>query len=187
MNRIILASASPRRKELMESLNIPFEIITAEVDETIDPNNPLVDEIEDLSFKKAYAVFKDQGDAIVIGSDTMVVLNDIRLGKPKDEEDAYSMLKALSGNTHEVITAVSIIGPTQSETFSVKSMVKFYPMSDEEILTYIKTGEPMDKAGAYAIQGLGSKFVKTIIGDYYAIMGFPIAEVYHRLNKYLED
>ena len=187
MNKVILASASPRRKELLESLNIPFEIITADIDETMDPNNSLIDEIEDLSFKKAYAVFKDHRDAIVIGSDTMVVFNDMRLGKPKSKEDAYDMLKALSGNTHEVITAVSIISPFKSETFSNTSRVKFYELSDKEIYDYIETNEPMDKAGAYAIQGLGSKFIKGIIGDYYAIMGLPIAELYHRLNKYLED
>ena len=187
MNKVILASASPRRKELLETLNIPFEIITADIDETMDPNNSLVDEIEDLSFKKAYAVFKDHRDAVVIGSDTMVVLNDMRLGKPKSKEDAYDMLKALSGKTHEVVTAVSIIGPSQSETFSNTSRVKFYELSDQEIYDYIETNEPMDKAGAYAIQGLGSKFIQGIIGDYYSIMGLPIAEVYHRLNKYLED
>lgn len=185
MQRIILASASPRRKELLSLLNQPFEIITADIDETMNPDNNLIDEIESLSFKKALAVFKDHKDAVVIGSDTMVALNNQRLGKPKDKADAFRMLKALQGKTHEVVTAVTIISATQSETFSSISRVEFYPMSDDEINEYINTNEPSDKAGAYAIQGLGAKYIRSIKGDYYSIMGLPIAEVYHRIQKYL--
>lgn len=186
MSKIILASGSPRRKELLSTLGYEFEVMTSEVDETLNPDNDIIEEIEALSFKKALAVFKDHRDKIVIGSDTMVTINGRRLGKPKDEEDAFLMLKELSNNTHEVVTAVSIISASQSETFSSVSKVKFAKMSDEEIREYIATKEPMDKAGAYAIQGLGSKYIQGIVGDYYSIMGLPVCEVYHRLQKYLD-
>lgn len=185
MNHLILASSSPRRKELLSTLNIPFEIITADIDETIVDGKPLIDEIERLSFQKALAVFKDHKDHVVIGSDTIVTLNGKHLGKPKDETEAYEMLKSLQGKMHEVITAVTILSQKNSETFSVVSKVEFYPMSDAEIHSYIATKEPLDKAGAYAIQGLGAKHIKGIIGDYYAIMGLPIGELYHRIQKYL--
>ena len=186
MSDIILASGSPRRKELLEQIKLPFEVIVKEVDETLDEDDTLRDQIEALSFKKALAVFKDHKDKIVIGADTLVTINGERLGKPKDEDDAYKMLNELQGKTHDVITAVSIISPKMSETFSTVSMVTFYPMSDEEIKEYIASNEPMDKAGAYAIQGLGAKYIKGIVGDYYAIMGLPIGEVYHRILKHFE-
>ncbi len=185
MKRVILASASPRRRELLGMLKIPFEVIGADVDETLDPTRPLAEEIENLSFKKALHVFRENMDAIVIGSDTMVVVDETRLGKPKDEAEAKRMLKMLSGRSHEVITAVSIITASGSETFSNRSIVQFYELSEEEIENYVKSGEPMDKAGAYAIQGEGSKYIKGIIGDFYAIMGLPIGAVYHRIIKYL--
>ncbi len=184
--KIILASGSPRRKELLAQIELPFEVITKEIDETLDNEGSLRDQIETLSFKKALAVFQDHKDRIVIGADTLVTINNERLGKPKDEEDAYRMLSELSGKTHDVITAVSIISPKMSETFSSVSMVTFYPMSDKEIREYIASKEPMDKAGAYAIQGLGAKYIKGIVGDYYAIMGLPIGEVYHRILKHFE-
>ena len=185
MNQLILASGSPRRKELLSTLNIPFEIITADIDETIDESKPLIDEIEHLSFKKALAVFQEHKEQVVIGSDTIVTLGNKHLGKPHDEEEAFETLKSLQGKMHEVITAVTILSKKSSETFSVVSKVEFYPMSDEEIRSYIATKEPLDKAGSYAIQGLGSKYIKGIIGDYYAIMGLPVGELYHRIQKYL--
>ena len=184
--KIILASGSPRRKELLAQIELPFEVIAKEIDETLDNEGSLRDQIETLSFKKALAVFQDHKDRIVIGADTLVTINNERLGKPKDEEDAYRMLSELAGKTHDVITAVSIISPKMSETFSSVSMVTFYPMSDKEIREYIASKEPMDKAGAYAIQGLGAKYIKGIVGDYYAIMGLPIGEVYHRILKHFE-
>ena len=185
MRKIILASTSPRRKELMESLGLPFEVMASNADESINPDKPLREEIENLSFRKALAVFKDHKDAIVIGSDTIVTLDEKILGKPLTKEKAKAMLKMISGRSHEVITAVSIITAQGSETFSSRSIVQFYEMSDEEIDEYVKSEEPLDKAGAYAIQGLGAKYIKGIIGDYYAIMGLPIGEVYHRIIKYL--
>lgn len=185
MNKVILASGSPRRKELLSSLDIPFEVMASDIDESIDINANLVDEIENLSFKKALAVFKDHKDKIVIGADTIVVYQNEVLGKPQTEKKAKEMLMNIQGDWHEVITGVTIISSKQSETFSVVSNVYFYPMTVEEINYYISTKEPLDKAGAYAIQGIGSRYIKEIKGDYYSIMGLPIGELYHRIVKYL--
>lgn len=185
MSKIILASQSPRRKQLLSMLNIPFDVVVADIDEKIDDNNDLVKEIEKLSFQKANSVYQNNKDAIVIGSDTIVKINDKVLGKPKSYEQAKQMLQALSNNTHEVVTGVTIIKDKKAETFSEIAKVTFYPLSEEEIDDYIKTNEPMDKAGAYAIQGIGAKFVKSIDGDFYTIMGLPVGELYHRLQKYL--
>ena len=185
MTKIILASKSPRRRELMELLHIPFDVIVSDIDERIDPQNDLVKEIEKLSYRKAEAVFKDHPDALVIGSDTIVKIGNDILGKPKDIEQAEAMLKELSDNTHEVVTGVSILYKDQTETFSSVAKVTFYPLDEKEISEYIATNEPMDKAGSYAIQGDAAKFIRSIEGDYYTIVGLPIAELYHRLKKYL--
>ena len=184
MPRVILASKSPRRKELLELLKIPFEIIVSDIDEHIDYDNDLVKEIEKLSYQKAQAVYKDHNDALVIGSDTIVKIGNDILGKPKSYDEAEKMLRELSYNTHEVVTAVTIFYQDQTETFSSVAKVTFYPLSDEEIKEYIATNEPMDKAGAYAIQGDAAKFIRSIEGDFYTIVGLPIAELYHRLQKY---
>ena len=183
--KIILASKSPRRKELMELLKVPFEIIVSDIDETIDYDNDLIKEIEKLSFRKADAVYQSNKDALVIGSDTIVKIDNIALGKPASLEEAKEMLRELSGRTHEVVTGVSIIKDDKAETFSSVSEVTFYPLSEEEIDEYVLTNEPMDKAGSYAIQGDAAKFIRSIEGDYYTIVGLPVAELYHRLKKYL--
>lgn len=185
MTRIILASKSPRRRELMEMLKLPFEVIVSDIDERIDYDNDLVKEIESLSYRKAYAVYKDHQDALVIGSDTIVKIGNDVLGKPRSIEHARNMLKELSGRTHEVVTGVTIICASQVETFSSVAEVTFYPLTEEEIDEYLETNEPMDKAGSYAIQGDAAKFIRSINGDYYTIVGLPIAELYHRLKKYL--
>ena len=169
----------------MELLHIPFEVIVSDIDEQIDYTNDLVKEIEKLSFQKAQAVFKDHSDALVIGSDTIVKIGNDVLGKPKNIEDAKAMLKELSDNTHQVVTGVTILYKDKAETFSSVADVTFYPLNDEEIDAYIATNEPMDKAGSYAIQGDAAKFIRSIRGDYYTIVGLPIAELYHRLKKYL--
>ena len=184
MNRIILASKSPRRKQLLSLLNINFEAIPADIDEEINPNNDLVKEIEKLSYQKANHIYLQNKDALVIGSDTIVKINGQVLGKPKTYEQAKQMLRLLSNNTHEVVTGVTIISNNKVETFSSVALVTFYPLTEEEIEEYVKTNEPMDKAGAYAIQGIGSKYIKSINGDFYTIMGLPIGELYHRLQKY---
>ena len=185
MNKIILASQSPRRKQLLSLLNIQFEAIPADIEECIDLNNDLVKEIEKLSYQKANHIFKDHNDALVIGSDTIVKVNNEVLGKPRDVDDAKRMLRLLENNTHEVVTGVTIMNGEKIDTFSEIAKVTFYPMSDEEIDEYIKTNEPMDKAGAYAIQGIGAKFIKKIDGDFYTIMGLPIGELYHHLKKFI--
>lgn len=183
--RLILASGSPRRKQLLETLNIPFEIIVSDAEENIDDNKELCQEIERLSYLKAKSVFDKNKDAVVIGSDTIVTINNKVLGKPKDKEDAKGMLNLLSDNKHTVITAVTIINKNKVDTFHVNSDVYFYKLSEKEIDDYIETKEPMDKAGAYAVQGIGSRFIKKIDGDYYAVMGLPIGEVYHRLQQFI--
>ena len=185
MTRIILASKSPRRKELMQLLKLPFEIIVSDIDEQIDYNNDLVKEIEKLSYQKAQAVYKDHTDALVIGSDTIVKIGNDVLGKPHSIEEAKKMLRELSDNTHQVVTAVTIIKNDKVETFSEVAEVTFYPLTEEEIEEYVNTNEPMDKAGSYAIQGDGAKFIRHINGDFYTIVGLPVAELYHRLKKYL--
>ena len=185
MTRIILASKSPRRKELMELLRVPFDIIVSDIEENIDYDNDLVKEIEKLSYQKAEAVFRDHDDALVIGADTIVKIGNDVLGKPHSIEEAKKMLRELSDNTHEVVTGVTIMCGNDVETFSKVASVTFYPLTDEEIDEYIKTNEPLDKAGSYAIQGDGAKFIKEIDGDFYTIVGLPVAELYHRLKKYL--
>lgn len=184
MQRLVLASKSPRRKELLDLLQIPFEIIVSEIDETINLKGDLKKEIENLAYRKAQKVFETNQDAIVVGSDTIVVIDNEVLGKPKDKKDAFRMLKMLSGNTHEVITGVCLLSRDKKDTFSSTTKVKFNDLSDEEIEEYLNTKEPYDKAGAYAIQGLGAKYINSIEGDYYTVMGLPIAEVYKRLKNF---
>ena len=184
MRPVILASGSPRRRELLSLIVDHFDIIPADVDETIDETKPLDREIERLSYKKAEAVFHEHPEAVVIGSDTIVTIDGKILGKPSSKEEAREMLRTLSGQIHTVITAVSILTREESETFSIKSEVQFENLEECEIIAYVDSNEPLDKAGAYAIQGDGAKFVKAIRGDYYAIIGLPVSELYQRLKKY---
>lgn len=184
MSKIILASGSPRRKQLMEMVGLEFEVIVADIVEMIDHNNDLVKEIEKLSYQKADAVFKNHPDNIVIGSDTIVKIDNKVLGKPKTLLEAKQMLETLSNRTHEVVTAVTILSKDKKETFSSITEVTFYELTEEEIDNYVNIVKPLDKAGAYAIQDKGSEFVKSINGDYYTVVGLPIAELYHRLKQY---
>lgn len=185
--RLILASGSPRRKELLAYCDIPFGVITADIDETIDLNANLNDEIQKLATRKAQKVFDEHKDAIVIGSDTIVVLDHEVLGKPKNEERSVSMLKKLSGRVHQVITGVCIMSDEKCDTFSISTDVEFFDLSDEEIDEYVSTKEPFDKAGGYGIQGKGALLIKGIQGDYYSVMGFPISRVNQALKRYLKD
>lgn len=182
--RLILASGSPRRKQILGLLNIPFEVIVSNAEEDIDNSKPLENEIEKLSFLKAEEVFKRNDDAIVIGSDTIVTINGKVLGKPTSKENAKEMLNLLQNNKHTVITAVTIMSKDKVITFHNNSDVYFNSMSEKEIDEYIETNEPMDKAGAYAIQGIGAKFIKKIDGDFYSIMGLPLNEVYLKLREF---
>lgn len=183
MKKIILASSSPRRKELLTTAGMKFEIHVEEVDETVPEGTPPAEAAKMTATKKAAAVAKDFTDCIVIGADTIVVANGRILGKPKDESDAKSMLRMLSGIEHEVITGVCLINGEKTEAFAQISKVKFYDLTDEEITAYVATKEPMDKAGAYGIQGLGCKLVEKIEGDYFNIVGLPVAEVCRRIKN----
>lgn len=181
---IILASASPRRRELMGLVTENFEIITADVDETIKAGTPPSEAVMALSFKKAMAVSEQYKGRTVIGADTVVVCDGKILGKPTDRGNACEMLKMLSGRAHSVLTGVTITDGRKTDTFFVSSDVTFFELTDEEISTYVLSGEPDDKAGAYAIQGKGSLFVKKINGDYFNIVGFPVSEVNRHLKNF---
>lgn len=176
---LILASKSPRRKELLSLITEDFEIKSADVDETL-PDGILPDKaVEYLSKIKAIP-FKNGTDTI-IGADTVVAIDNQILGKPTDRKHAFEMLKLLSGRYHSVYTGVTIISPESTVTFSAETKVKFFDLSDEEINNYIATGECDDKAGAYGIQGKGSLLVERIEGDYFNVVGLPIS----LLNKLL--
>lgn len=187
--RIVLASASPRRKELLAWLKTDFEIQVSDVEEVVTQSDP-AKVVEELSDQKARAVFEQtEGEVLVIGADTVVAQDNKILGKPADEEDAVRMLQALQGREHSVHTGVSVYirqsGKASKKTFSECTKVKFYPMSDEEIRGYVSTKEPMDKAGAYGIQGIGGRFVEEIHGDYNNVVGLPVARLYQELKVYL--
>ena len=187
--KIILASASPRRKELLTLLKDDFEIRISDVEEVVTERDP-AKVVEELSDQKAHSVFcRTEGDVLVIGADTVVALDNKILGKPVDEEDAIRMLQSLQNREHNVYTGVSVYVRQGEEvckkSFSECTGVKFYPMSDEEIRGYVRTMEPMDKAGAYGIQGIGGRFVQEIHGDYNNVVGLPVARLYQELKFYL--
>lgn len=175
--KIVLASGSPRRKEILENMNLKFDIIKSEIEETIVENESPEELVKRLSYEKAHDIASKNLDSIVIGADTIVVLNNNVLGKPKDEDEAFNMLKQMSGKEHDVITGISILclGLKKEINDYCVSKVKFKNLSDEEIYSYIRTGECMDKAGAYGIQGLGGLLVEYIKGDYFNIVGLPIS------------
>ncbi len=187
--KIVLASASPRRKELLGQLKLDFEIHVSEVEEIVTKKEP-EKVVEELSAQKAEAVFRQiEGDVLVIGADTVVALEGEILGKPADEQDACKMLQRLQGKEHYVYTGVTLYfrkGAREwCKTFFEGTQVSFYPMTEAEIKEYVSTKEPMDKAGAYGIQGLGARFVKEIHGDYNNVVGLPIARLYQELKENL--
>jgi septum formation protein len=181
---IILASASPRRQELLRNAGIPFTVQPADIDET-----PLAGEspracAERLAREKALAVFRRQPQGYVLGADTIVVVDDAILGKPRDATDAARMLRMLAGRTHAVITGVCLVGPAASGQLPVASGTETeLDLSDDEIRDYVASGEPMDKAGAYAIQGVASRWIPRIEGDYSNVVGLPVALVYAMLRE----
>ena len=183
MKKIILASASPRRKELLSRTGLVFTVETADIDETIDHTKKLTDEILRLSHMKAKAVLDKHPDCIIIGSDTIVTIDGMVLGKPKDRDDAERMLRLLSGRTHQVYTGLSILSSRQEFSYLSINDIVFDELSEQEILEYISSDEPYDKAGAYAIQGLASRYIKEIHGDFYAIMGLPLHVIYEELKN----
>lgn len=187
MLKIILASASPRRKELLQQIGLQFEVKPASGDEIITETDPAL-VVEELSRQKAMEIageMKENG--IVIGADTIVTFENKIMGKPRDKEDAVQILSQLSGRSHKVYTGVTAIRCSDAKkeiiTFSEPTEVVFYPVDKEEIFEYISTGEPMDKAGAYGIQGKGAAFVKEIHGDYNNVVGLPLARLYQEVLK----
>ncbi|MEA5010947.1 MAG: Maf family protein [Angelakisella sp.] len=176
-SQLILASGSPRRRELLSVITQDFKVVVSDAEEYIAPGTPPWQAVEQLAEQKAQAVFASNPQSVVIGSDTVVALGEDILGKPADEADAKRMLACLSGKRHTVYTGVAVLGPNVRRVFHCATAVEFYPLTQEEIAWYVSTGEPMDKAGAYGIQGQGSLLVKGIQGDYFNVMGFPVAEV----------
>lgn len=190
MKRIILASASPRRRELLERAGVNFEVIPASGEENRISDDPK-EAVQQLARDKAVSVMhtiEDSADGtLVIGSDTVVVFENMILGKPHDIEDAVNTLKKLQGNTHQVYTGVSVLekknGVWTEHTFYESTDVIFYPVSDEEIRAYVATGEPMDKAGSYGIQGIFGIYVRGICGDYNNVVGLPVARLFYEMKK----
>lgn len=173
---IILASGSPRRQELLAGLGLNFEVEVSSIDETITANLPPHEMVEILARRKAAAVAKHRKHGLVLGSDTLVVLEEEQLGKPKDEEEAFLMLQRLQGKTHLVYTGVALVD-VETERWQVghqATKVTMAPLSAEEIRQYIASKEPLDKAGAYGIQGLGATFIERIEGDYFTVVGLPL-------------
>ncbi len=180
---LILASGSPRRRELLARITPDFKVVISDVDETIDETLPGTEIVAELAKRKAQVVAQDYPTDLVIGSDTIVYLDGRVLGKPADEAEAKQMLEALSGTTHHVYTAVYLTNGITEETQISDTKVTLHPLTAKEIADYVDSGEPMDKAGAYGIQGLGALLVDEIQGDFYGVAGFPIATVYRMLKK----
>ncbi len=182
----ILASQSPRRQELLKLILPNFKCLPADIEEILPKGIDPLFAPEFLSVQKCMHIGKKHPDDFVIGSDTAVFLGDIMLGKPKDREDAKMMLKLLSGNTHKVITGCAFCKNGKTYSFSVTSLVEFYPLSDTDIEEYLDTNEYIDKAGAYGIQGFGSTLVKRIDGDFFNIVGLPVSRLKRELKKFTE-
>ena len=171
--QIILASQSPRRKELMQLFHLPFTVRVADIDETIDPSKAPGDEVARLSLWKAKAVPREKTD-IVIAADTIVVCNGQILGKPHNEEEATAMLQLLSGREHQVMTGLTVLKGQTTITRTQVTNIRFCQLTDKQIRDYVRSGEPMDKAGAYGIQGGGALFAEQIQGDYFNVVGLPV-------------
>lgn len=174
---LILASGSPRRKELMAYITPNFSVITRPTDETVPQSLSPREVVEELALRKAIAVAEEYPSDTVIGADTVVALDGVLFGKPEDEADAARMLSALSGREHTVYTGVAVLSTEQQTVFSEATAVRFRPLSQKEIASYIATGEPMDKAGAYGIQERGALLVEGITGDFYNVMGLPVCRL----------
>lgn len=187
MKKLILASGSPRRRELMEQIGLDFDVITSNAEE--ETNEKLPDMVvKEISRLKAEAVFEnfsecDKRASVVIGADTIVYADGKFLGKPHDADEAFEMIKGLSGKVHSVYTGVTVMTEEKIFSFAEQTNVKVYEMSDEEIKNYIETGDCFDKAGAYGIQGSFAAYVSGIEGDYNNVVGLPVARLYQELKK----
>ncbi len=177
--KVILASKSPRRKEILQNVGVAFTVDVPDVDENVSPVLSPSEAVLEISRRKAEKVAKrhDGEDFIVISADTIVTIDGKIIGKPRDKEDAFGILKSLSGRCHEVFTGFTVSDGVQTQTGFEVTRVYFKALKDEDIRKYIETGEPMDKAGAYGIQGKGCILVDKIEGDYYNVVGFPISKI----------
>ena len=173
---LILASQSPRRKELLGLFGLPFVIRVADIDETMDETVAPYDEVARVSREKAMAVERARGD-IVVAADTIVVCENRVLGKPKDEEEARAMLSLLSGRDHQVMTGMTVLKDDVCLSCTEVTDIHFRPLTQKEIAAYVATGEPMDKAGAYGIQGGAALFAEKMVGDYHNVMGLPVCKL----------
>jgi nucleoside triphosphate pyrophosphatase len=183
MPRLILASASPRRAELLRNAGIAFEVEPADIHEAPLPGEAALQYAQRLARDKAGTILARCPDALVLGADTVVVVDDHLLEKPANAGDAVRMLRLLSGRTHQVITGVCLAASGLERTEAEVTQVSFTTMSEVEIAGYVATGEPMDKAGAYGIQGMASRWVERIDGDYFNVVGLPVARVYRMLKE----
>ncbi len=179
---IILASQSPRRRELLGLFRIPFTVRVADIDETMDPRALPQDEVARVSALKANAIKRGPED-LVIAADTIVVCDEQILGKPKDEADAFRMLKLLSGRAHQVMTGMTVLYGNQAVTHTEITHIHFRPLSDQEIHAYIRTGDPMDKAGSYGIQSGAALFADRLEGDYFNVVGLPVCRLSQILHQ----
>ena len=189
MKKLIIASGSPRRRELLTQIGLTFEVITSDAPEITSATDP-GEIVMDLSHQKAQAVqdlLDPKEAAVILGADTIVFSDGQVLGKPADEEAAFAMLKKLAGHTHQVYTGVTLLRGTETHAFYACTQVECFPMTDEEIRSYIATGDPMDKAGAYGIQGPFAAYVKGICGDYNNVVGLPVSRVYQELKRYFPE
>lgn len=191
MMRIILASKSPRRKELMDLLNVNYEVIVSDADETLEDILTMEEQSKELAYVKAKAVFDEtQGDRIVIGADTLVYKDNQKLGKPENAENATKMLKQLKNSTHQVCTGIAILvkkGDFFSEiTDCSTTSIHIKDMTDKEIQDWIATGKAFDKAGSYAIQEEFAKFIDKIVGNYSSVVGLPIDKVYDIIKNFID-
>lgn len=185
--RIILASASPRRRELMEQIGLEFEVCPGSGEEETKGSEPW-EQVEELSFHKAMEAARNMDeDTLVIGADTLVFYWNAGLGKPKDKKEAAAMLQTLQGNTHQVYTGVTLVwkedGVLMHKSFHERTDVTICPMSADEIDEYVSTGDPMDKAGAYGIQGIFARYVQGICGDYNNVVGLPVGRLYQEMKR----
>ena len=174
--QFILASASPRRRELMGLFHVPFVIRAADIDETMDPEKDPYDEVGRVSRAKAMAAVREEDD-VVVAADTIVVCEGKVLGKPHSQEEAVQMLQLLSGRDHQVMTGMSVLRGSRCDTVTEVTDVHFRDLTEQEIRAYVVTGEPMDKAGSYGIQGGGALFCSRLVGDYYNVMGLPVCRL----------
>ena len=178
----ILASQSPRRRELFALFHLPFVVRVADVDETMRPEKGAYDEVARVSRLKALAVERNDDD-VVIAADTVVVCDGKILGKPHTPREAEEMLTLLSGREHQVMTGVTVLHGEDADTFTEVTQIRFRPLSQKEISAYVATGEPMDKAGSYGIQGGGALFAEHMVGDYYNVMGLPVCRLWQSLHR----